>query len=165
MTDQAKSSQLQIRVSPRQKTEIQRMARHAGMDMSAYILARVLPPISERFDTLLRRMVAARTPAFELAELNDLLSDINPEQLTAVTAHPPPVKLSPQLANYVAAMVEYAAGRFGVRPPDWVRRISPLSEPLYGTDLQSLRMHLLSHSPPPFRRRNIFIDSSLGSRV
>jgi len=31
--------------------------------------------------------------------------------------------------------------------------------------LQSLRLHLLTHSPPPFRRRNIFIDSSPDKQV
>jgi hypothetical protein len=36
---------------------------------------------------------------------------------------------------------------------------------VFCSSLQSLRMHLLTHSPPPFRRRNIFIDSSLGQRV
>jgi hypothetical protein len=29
----------------------------------------------------------------------------------------------------------------------------------------SLRLYLLTHSPAPFRRRNIFIDASVGSRV
>jgi hypothetical protein len=28
-----------------------------------------------------------------------------------------------------------------------------------------LRAHLLTSSPPPFRRRNIFIDTTLGGRV
>jgi hypothetical protein len=43
--------------------------------------------------------------------------------------------------------------------------VVPLEEPAFGTALQSLRLHLLTHSPPPFRLRNIFIDSSLGQRV
>jgi hypothetical protein len=36
---------------------------------------------------------------------------------------------------------------------------------VFGSDLQNLRLYLLTHSPPPFRRRNIFIDSTLGDRV
>lgn len=29
----------------------------------------------------------------------------------------------------------------------------------------SLRLHLLTRSPPPFRRRNLFVDSSIGQRA
>jgi hypothetical protein len=36
---------------------------------------------------------------------------------------------------------------------------------VFGSELQSLRLYLLTHSPPPFRARNIFIDSSLGDRI
>ena len=43
--------------------------------------------------------------------------------------------------------------------------IEALSEPEFGSQLQSLRLHLLTHSPPPFRRRNIFIDTSIGGQV
>jgi len=32
-------------------------------------------------------------------------------------------------------------------------------------ELLGLRLHLLTHSPAPFRRRNIFIDASVGARV
>jgi uncharacterized protein (DUF1778 family) len=165
MTNQPKTAQLQIRISAGQKALIQRAARRAGMDMSAYVLARVLPGSQVRFDTLVHRLMITTDPAFELAELNDLLSNIGADQFVATTANPPPVNLTPQLANYVAAMVEYAAGRLGVRPPVWVRRIPPLDEPMFGTDLQSLRLYLLTHSPSPFRRRNIFVDASLGDRV
>jgi hypothetical protein len=40
-----------------------------------------------------------------------------------------------------------------------------LTEPVFGSELQSLRLYLLTHSPPPFRARNIFIDATLGDRV
>ncbi|MGH7310893.1 MAG: plasmid mobilization protein, partial [Candidatus Rokuibacteriota bacterium] len=43
MPASAKSAQLQIRVSPAEKAAIQRAARRAGLDMSAYVLTRVLP--------------------------------------------------------------------------------------------------------------------------
>jgi uncharacterized protein (DUF1778 family) len=165
MTRQPKTSQLQIRVSHRQKSAIQQAAGRAGMDMSAYVLAKVLPAPQERFDALTGRLATSSDPAFELAELNDLLTNTGKEQLAMTTANPPPAKLSPMLANYIAAMVEYAAGRLETRPPAWVRRIPPLDEPVFGTDLQSLRLHLLTHSPAPFRRRNIFVDASLGDRI
>jgi len=77
----------------------------------------------------------------------------------------PQVELSPFLANYVAAMIEIACERRAIAVPAWTRRIVPLDEPAFGSTLRSLRLHLLTHSPAPFRRRNIFIDASLGDRV
>jgi hypothetical protein len=62
-------------------------------------------------------------------------------------------------------MVEYAAARKELRPPDWTADVPPVAEPYFGTDLLTLRAHLLTRSPPPFRRRNIFIDASVGDRV
>jgi hypothetical protein len=62
-------------------------------------------------------------------------------------------------------MVEYACARHSVAVPEWTRSILPLAEPVFGSELQSLRLYLLTHSPPPFRARNIFIDSTLGDRV
>jgi len=73
--------------------------------------------------------------------------------------------LAPFLRNYIAAMVEYACAKRAVAVPAWVRSIPPLAEPVFGSDLQSLRLYLLTHSPPPFRGRNIFIDATLGDRV
>jgi hypothetical protein len=49
--------------------------------------------------------------------------------------------------------------------PAWTRSIPPLAEPVFGSDLCSLRLYLLTNSPPPFRGRNIFIDSTLGDQV
>jgi hypothetical protein len=77
----------------------------------------------------------------------------------------PPSGLAPYHANYVAAMVEYACARRGVAPPAWTGAIPPLVEPVFGSALTSLRLYLLTHSPAPFRRRNIFIDATVGDRV
>ena len=82
----------------------------------------------------------------------------------AVAAHPD-VELTEFLNNYVAAMVEVACARAGVAPPGWTRSIMPLATPFLGSTLKSLRLHLLTHSPVPFRRRNLFIDSSIGNQV
>jgi hypothetical protein len=46
-----------------------------------------------------------------------------------------------------------------------VRETPPLAEPAFGTTLQSLRLYLLTHSPAPFRRRNLFIDASIDDQV
>ena len=101
-------------------------------------------------------------PAFVLAELNDLLTAAAGDELRSL---PPPDIRDPYLANYVAAMVELASHRRGVHPPIWTSDIEPLRDPVFAVPWQSLRAHLLLESPVPFRRRNIFIDSSIGARV
>jgi hypothetical protein len=62
-------------------------------------------------------------------------------------------------------MVEQAAALGGVKGPDWVVEIPPLESPYFATDFRSLRPHLLRESPIPFKRRNLFVDSSVGDRV
>ena len=159
-----KSCQIQIRVSPPQKAAIRRAARNAGLDMSAYILARLLSVPARRFQDLTEACADAREARFALAEVNSWLASLAAGELREAVSSPPP-PLPPYLANYVAAMVEYACARAGVAAPSWVRATAPLTEPVFGSALMSLRLYLLSHSPAPFRRRNIFIDASIGSRV
>jgi len=159
-----KSSQLQIRVTAAQKAAIGRAARRAGLDMSAYVLARLLPAPARRFQELTEACADPSEGRFALAELSSWLASLGGGELQEAVASPP-ARLAPFLANYVAAMVELASAGKGVAPPSWTRAIPPLDEPVFGSALVSLRLHLLTHSPAPFRRRNIFIDSSVGSRV
>ena len=165
MREQSKSAQLQIRVSPTQKATIQRAARQAGLEMSAYVLGKVLHATESRLQELLRELMQSSQPAFALAAINDVLSGLTGDELKRAVAAPPPPGLSAEQANYVAAMIELAANRSGMAPPDWVRSIPLLERPLFGSELESLRLYLLTHSPPPFRKRNIFVDTSLGGRV
>jgi hypothetical protein len=118
-----------------------------------------------RFRDCVRECADSSSPRFALAELNSLLSDLTAGELADAVATGPPPGLSAFLANYIAAMVEYACARRAVAVPNWTRSIAPLAEPVFGSELQSLRLYLLTHSPPPFRARNIFIDSSLGDRI
>jgi hypothetical protein len=104
-------------------------------------------------------------PGFALAELNDLLSGLTSEELCGAVEHADLTGLTPYLRNYVAAMVELAAHRRDVPPPAWVRDVEPMEEPRFATPLAGLRLHLLRTAPVPFKRRNIFIDSSIGDRV
>ena len=53
-------------------------------------------------------------------------------------------------------MVEMAAHRTGVWPPTWTSDVKPLAEPRFIDPSLSLRLHLLTSSPPPFRRRQYF---------
>jgi hypothetical protein len=134
------------------------------MDMSSFVLSRVLSVPATRFqDTV----AACAGPAsrFALAELNTQLATLTAGELRDAIAAPPAVSLAPLLANTVAAMVELACARNAISLPAWLRAIDPLPEPVFGSSLQSLRLHLLKSSPAPFRRRNLFIDATLGDQV
>jgi hypothetical protein len=118
--------------------------------------------IVEEFRRLTDQLPSEK-PAYVLAELNDLLAGAPRDQIELLSA---PSIHDPYLANYVAAMVEQAIHRKGgIRPPLWAARVAPLSRPVFAAPWMSLRAHLLLESPVPFRRRNIFIDSSVGDRV
>ncbi len=165
MPEATKLSQLQIRVSEEEKSAIRAAAARAGMDMSAYVLSRVRPMPEREFHDSLGALKGPQPPSFALAEINSLLSKLTARELREATSSAPAVELSPFLANYVAAMVETACEKQGLPSPGWLRSIPPLEDPIFGSTLQRLRLHLLTHSPAAFRRRNIFIDASLGDRV
>jgi uncharacterized protein (DUF1778 family) len=160
-----KTAQLQIRVSTAEKRAIQLAAKRAGIGVSAYVLNRLLPAAMERFQKCVEATSNESTLSFALAELNSFLSELTPGEMRDATAAAPSTPLNSYIANYIAAMVEYGCARVSIAPPPWTRAIEPLRDPVFATNLQSLRLHLLMRSPPPFRRRNIFIDSSLGARV
>ena len=122
----------------------------------------------ETFRRLVRTLALASSTerTFVLAAIHDLLAGLDSESYPDVTASDPGVAdLCPFRANYLCGMVEYTAWRNGVRQPDWTRRVPPLADPWFATEMPGLRLHLLANSPVPFRLRNIFIDSTVGSRV
>lgn len=135
------------------------------MDMSTYVLGRALPTPALQLQACVEGCAGPAPPSFGLAELNTYLSGWTAAELRDAIAVAPAAQLTPFLSNYIAAMIEQACERRSVRVPAWVRAIAPLPEPAFGSALKSLRLYLLTHSPPPFRRRNIFIDSSVGDRV
>jgi hypothetical protein len=100
--------------------------------------------------------------AYPLAELNDLLTAAAGAEIESL---PKPSIGDPYRLNYVTAMVEMAAHRAHAIPPLWTASVEPLAAPVFIDPSLSLRAHLLTASPPPFRRRNIFVDSSIGARV
>ena len=162
----SKDQQLQIRVTPAEKAAIKVAAARAGMDMSAWMLARVLPPARATFQDIVAALAATDDKRrYVLADLNDFLSSAGPRELEQAVADAPPAQLDPYVSNYVAAMVETATCRAGLPPPAWAAKIRGLETPVFGTPLAGLRLHLLLHSPPAFRRRNIFIDATIGDRV
>jgi hypothetical protein len=118
--------------------------------------------IAEEFQRLAGQLRNEQS-AYVLAEINDLLTRASGSQIECLSE---PGIGDPYLANYVAAMVEQAAHLRGrVRPPLWTSGVAPLAEPVFAAPWMGLRAHLLLESPVPFRRRNIFIDSTIGDRV
>jgi hypothetical protein len=160
-----KSDQLQIRVSPGEKAALRKAAAAAGQDVSRYVLARALPPARARFEELLGLFDGVSDHRYPLAELNDLLSALTASELREAVTPAVPDRLSPFIKNYIAAMVELSCHLRGVPAPGWVADVAPLEKPHFAAPLMSLRLHLLRASPVPFKRRNIFIDASLGARV
>jgi hypothetical protein len=119
-------------------------------------------PTPEVFADLAREIARANRMSYPIAELNDLLTAATGPQVENL---PRPEIEDPYRLNYVTAMVELAAHRTGVVPPLWTASVTPLAEPAFIDRSLNLRAHLLTASPVPFRRRNIFIDTSLGGRV
>ena len=161
-----KTNQLQIRVDADQKERIRQRAQNAGMDVSKWVLRQLLPLAGERFQTLCTEL--AEKPslrAYTLAELHDFFTRLEPREFSRALQYPPAAQLAPFEANYLAAMIEYAAAAGNVPVPEWVKNIERLETPWFASSLQGLRLYLLTQSPPAFRRRNLFIDSSVGERV
>ena len=165
MNSSTRTGQLQIRVTRAEKAAIQGAARRAGLDMSAYVLGRVLPGHSAQWQAQLRALARSGESRTALAALSAWLAGLAATELAAAVATPPPADLSDFHANYVAAMIEHLCATNGADAPHWTRGIAPLVQPVFGTQLASLRLHLLAHSPPPFRRRNLFVDSAVGGQV
>ena len=161
-----KTHQLQIRISAEEKTLIRARAASAGMDVSKWVLQQVLPPVERDFQALCGEL-ASRPDArsFTFAELQDWFNRLTGSEFVRAVRYAPEARLPPFEANYLAAMVEHAAAIKGVNPPRWTVTVEALDTPWFASSLKSLRLYLLTHSPPPFRRRNLFIDSSVEQRV
>ena len=160
----ARTAQLHIRLTSAEKAMLARAARRSGMDMSAYVLERVLPQEAGQWAERLKRLANSNGDRFELAGLSAWLAGLGAGELTRAVATPPP-PLSDFDSNYVAAMVEHLCNAAGIGSPSWTRDIAPLALPAFGSELMSLRIHLLSCSPAAYRRRNIFIDTPAGGQV
>ena len=161
-----KTGQLQIRVSAEEKARIRQHARSAGMTVSEWVLRRLLPPAEDEFQQLCGELAAQpEARSYGLAHLHDFLARLDARDFSSAVHEPPAAPLPEFEANYVAAMIEQAAHLKEAPPPDWTGDVPPLEEPWFGAPEQSLRLYLLTISPPPFRRRNLFVDSSIGDRV
>ena len=160
-----KSDYLQIRVSPREKAALRRRAAQADQDLSTYVLTSLLPDERRRFEDVVLALRDGACRAYAYAEVSDLLSRLSARRLKEVVAEADLHGLPDLTQNYVAAMVEETCRSRGVEPPDWTRRVPPLTEPFFATRLPGLRLHLLKSSPVSFKRRNLFVDSTVGDRI
>jgi hypothetical protein len=161
----SRTQQLQIRVTPHEKNALKRRARAAGQDVSAYVLALALPAASAAFPGIMRALRDGTDRRFALAELNDALAVLAPFEFEAAVSSIDVRALDPLYQNYVAAMVEQAARAKQVEAPLWTRDVVPLERPHFGTTLRTLRGYLLHVTPVAFKRRNIYVDASVGARV
>ncbi len=158
----SKTSQLQIRVSPEQKRAIRRRARDAGLDVSAWVLRQLVPSKRERFVELARELSRTDQPSYPLASFSDLLAGLSAADIGIVLGTPPDLAIPQPWLAYVAALIEEKAMALGAAVPAWVRDTPPVPEPYFATGLVKLRLHLLTRSPPAFRRRNLFVDRGPG---
>lgn len=163
-----KTEQLQIRVTKKQKVDIRAWAAADGMDVSTWVLDQLLSGKRAEFCDLTRALGDLGQSSFAFAALSDFLAGLSRSEFTRVLEVPPPSgddRLSAQTSNYLAAMIEHTAVQKKTRPPTWTSQIRALAEPYFGTRIPELRFLLLRASPVAFRRRNIFIDSTVGDRV
>ena len=160
-----RTAHLQIRVTPAQKAAIERAARRAAMGMSAYVLARALPAQADQWRSHLREIETSGGARIAFAGLSGWLSGLSSFELKEALDRAPPAALSVVQANTIAAMVEHTCAQRGVPPPAWTQHIEPLALPEFGSQLSSLRLRLLAHSPAAYRRRNLFVDTAVGGQV
>ena len=165
MNKDTKISQLQIRVTQEEKQAIQLAAKKVNMGMSEFVLDKVFSQDQSRFQKLMKQLKASKEKTYILAEIHDLFMKVTTSEFEQMIRMPPIVRLSPYWENYIAAMIEHTAHQKEVTTPAWLHEIEPLDHPHFGSDLKSLRLYLLTHSPSSFRNRNIFIDASVGERV
>lgn len=159
---------MQIRVSPDEKAMIERQAAAQGKGVSQWILAQVIARPLFEFEKLIRELEICEegwSQRMVFASVHDFLMDLGAGNFSWVFENNLLSNLDSEKANVVAAMIETAAHQKNLSPPSWLGSVLPLPKPKFFTELESLRKYLLIHSPPIFRRRNLFVDDTLGGRV
>lgn len=154
----ARTSQLQIRVTPDEKKTLKRLARAAGSSVSAYVLAQALPSGTREMAAAMDELASAGGEISAAGPLWTLLRSLTADEVASTAAQPRLSELSPRTRNLVAALVEEAASEKGVDAPEWVRQVQPLERPHFGWALESLKPHQLRVTPAPFKSRNLFFD-------
>lgn len=88
------------------------------MTVSDWVLCQALPPVEQQFRALVEALAAnPGKRSFAFAAIHDFLDRLSSSELAQSVSNPPGIGLAPFEANYLAAMVEYAAASKGVPPP------------------------------------------------
>lgn len=160
-----KTSHIQIRVTAEQKRTMKRLAGEASMDLSSWVLRRVLPDETGRFQELAAQLAKPAQIPFALAELSDYLRALPVAAFRRAVSEPPRARIDPATLNHLAGSIELAAARRGLEPPAWTATVPVPETPGFGSSLASVRLYLLTRSPVALRRRNLFMDASMDDRV
>ncbi|MEX2181746.1 MAG: DUF1778 domain-containing protein [Gemmatimonadaceae bacterium] len=164
-----KTEQLQVRVTPDEKAKIRAAAEASGLDLSSYVLARVLPQARRtEFEKLVDALAydSAHRARIYLAELEDCFLTLPRARAIEVATVPAAFHaLSAFHQNYIAAYAEQRSALWGTLPPDWTLDVPPLPAPHFALGIMSWRPYLLRVAPVVWRRRNLFIEKGLGTRL
>lgn len=161
----SKTQQLQIRVTASQKALLKRRAAACRMDVSSYVLRKVLPPVEVRWEELLEALARDDDHRPALGALSVFLAGLDSATFREVTGQADLRRVNPFLQNYLAALVEEFARRHGVPAPAWAAEVEPLDEPYFAGSLSGVRPLLLRNSPVAFKRRNLFVDAGVGEHL
>lgn len=151
-----KTSQLQIRVSPEQKSALRRLAADAGQSISAYVMATVLPPTHLEFGQKVRAVRGAADRVNALSDFAVYLSHLLRSEFSGTVREVDLDGFPDLLKNYVAALVEDEARTRGLTEPTWTHGVESPARPHFAWDLRSLRPHLLRLTPASLKRRNVY---------
>ena len=124
----AKTSQLQIRVTPEEKRALKRLATDAGISVSRYVLASVLPSPQLEFARHVQALRGHGERPKALSRLRAFLSQLSAEEITQAIADVDVESLPPILCSYVAATVEEVAQEKRQLSPRWVKPGRPLGQ-------------------------------------
>jgi hypothetical protein len=162
----AKDTHLQIRLSKAQKALIFKSAKTCGKDVSKWVLEKILLDKRKEFFEICKRLsVNIKNRSFSFAELSDFLFQLSKHDFSETLSYRPDISMSDENWNIISAMIENIAHKNNFPCPSWVRDVPPLENPLFATELTSLKTYLLINAPIAFRKRNIFVDASVGDRV
>lgn len=163
-----KNSFIQIRVSTEEKELIRSRAKQAHLEMSEWILQSIIPNPQAKFLSLLarlKRVQDSKERNFVINEIAVFLHRLSSEELHRAVSNPLEVGLNNLMDNYIAAMIEQTCVAKKIIAPVWLSEKTGVAEPFFGVEFFAVRLYLLSVSPPSFRKRNIFIDASIGDLV
>lgn len=158
----AKTSQLQIRISPSQKAALKALAEDAGLSVSEYVLDKALPSDRLHFEEKVQALAEGPDRDGALEELCAYLAGLSDEGFRRTVTGGEPAQLAPVPLSYAAAAVEREAARRSIPPPSWTRTLRPLDVPHFAWELRSLRPHLMRLAAPAFKRRRLFVPAVAG---